>query len=51
MTEVEIGFGAVDCHKALAVLTRVKRARIDVQIRVKFLRKNGIAPIFVDTPT
>ena len=45
MAEVEVGFGPVIQHINLAVLIRAHRARIDVQIRIKFLEGDFEAAI------
>ena len=37
VTEVEVGLAAIIGHEHLAVLERVHRARIDIDIRIKFL--------------
>ena len=44
MTEIEVGFGAIDGNIALAVLVRVERARIDVDVRVELLYGHAVAP-------
>ena len=37
MTEIEVGFRTVVCDEHLSVLDRIHRARVNVDIRVKFL--------------
>ncbi len=37
MPDVEVGLGAIVGHKDLAVLERVHRARVDIEIRVELL--------------
>jgi hypothetical protein len=41
VAEIEIGFCTVVQHVDLAVLERIHRARIYVQIRIKFLENNA----------
>ncbi|GAA3557293.1 hypothetical protein GCM10023077_37720 [Mycolicibacterium helvum] len=40
MADVEIGFGAVLGDEHLAVLERVHRSRIDVEVRVELLHRH-----------
>ena len=44
MTEIEVSFSAIDGNVALAVLVRVERARIDVDVRVELLYGHAVAP-------
>ena len=44
MTEIQVGFSAIDGNVALAVLVRVERARIDVDVRVELLYGHAVAP-------
>ena len=37
VTEVKVSLKAVGCHIAFAVLVRVQRTRVDVDVRIKFL--------------
>ena len=41
MAEIEIGFGAVVEHVNLAVLERIHRAGIDIEIRIELLENNA----------
>jgi len=41
MTQIQIGFGAVIGHIALTVLVGIKRARINIDVRVKLLDCNS----------
>ena len=43
VADVEVGLGAVLGHEDLAVLERAHRARVDVQVRVELLRRDGEA--------
>ena len=43
VSQVEVGFEAVGCHVAFAVLVGVQCARIDVDIRVELLDSNFVA--------
>ena len=43
MAEIEIGFGAVIEHVNFAVLERVHRSRIDIQIRIELLKDDAQA--------
>ena len=49
VAEVEVGFRAVVQHIHLAVLVRAHGARVDVDVRVEFLRRNGKAALFEGT--
>ena len=41
VADVEVGLGPVLGHEHLAVLERAHRARVDVQVRVELLRRDG----------
>jgi hypothetical protein len=40
MTEIEVGLGAIVEDVNFAVLERIHRPGIDVQVRIKFLQQN-----------
>ena len=44
VADVEVGLGTVLGHEHLAVLERAHRARVDVQVRVELLRRDGETP-------
>ena len=43
VADVEVGLGAVLGHEDLAVLERAHRPRVDVQVRIELLRRDGEA--------
>src|SRR5690625_950945 len=50
MTEVEIGLGAVVRHEHLAMLVRIHRAGVDVDVRVEFLDRDPQAARLEQAP-
>ena len=42
--EVKVGLVSVDCHVALSMLVRIESPGIDVDVRIKLLDSNLIAP-------
>ena len=50
MTQVQVRFRSVIRHKHFAVLIRAHGSRIDIDIRIKFLYRNLIAPALQQTP-
>ena len=50
VSQVEIRLGAVVGDKHLAVLERGHRSRIDVDVRVEFLKRNSQAARFEQAP-
>ena len=50
VADVEVGLGPVLGHEHLAVLERAHRARVDVQVRVELLRRDGKAARFEESP-
>src|SRR5207249_10465260 len=50
MAEVEVGFGPVVRHEHLAVLERVHRPRIDVDIWIELLHRDPQAPRLQEPP-
>ena len=50
MAQVKVRFRSVIRHKHFAVLIRAHGSRIDIDIRIKFLYRNLIAPALQQTP-
>ncbi len=50
VAEIQIGFGAVFGYKNLAVLIRVHRAGVDVDVRIQLLDRNADAASFEQPP-
>ncbi len=46
MSEIEIGLGAVLCYENLAVLVRIHRACVDVDVGIELLDRNARAAGF-----
>ena len=49
MTQIQVGFSAIISNKNLAMLIRAHRARVDIDIRVKFLDSYLVATTFQKT--
>ena len=43
MSQIQVCFSAIVCYENLSVLYRIHSARVDVDVRVKFLHGHGIS--------